>query len=269
MTLGRVRDDAGTGASILVVEDDEQIAELMRDFLEAEGFRVRHAGSGRETTRAARAWPSRPGAARRDAARRVGLRDLPPSSPRLERAGPLPERPRQRRRQDPRARSRRRRLHRQVRHAGRGGRPRQGGAPARSVVRVPAAAPLRRARGRPGRARGQLRGATDRADGARVRAAARPRRASAAGAQPRPAVRARLGLVRRPQRGRRVHRAPAPEDRAGPGQAALHRHRLGRRLPARSGQRDETSADPHPHVHPGHRPRPAGCCRRWPAARPG
>jgi len=37
-------------ASILVVEDDEQIAELMRDFLEAEGFRVRHAGSGRETS---------------------------------------------------------------------------------------------------------------------------------------------------------------------------------------------------------------------------
>jgi DNA-binding response OmpR family regulator len=34
----------------LVVEDDEQIAELMRDFLEAEGFRVRHAGSARETS---------------------------------------------------------------------------------------------------------------------------------------------------------------------------------------------------------------------------
>jgi DNA-binding response OmpR family regulator len=39
-----------TGASILVVEDDEQIAELMRDFLEAEGFLVLHASSGRETT---------------------------------------------------------------------------------------------------------------------------------------------------------------------------------------------------------------------------
>lgn len=37
------------GASILVVEDDEEIAELMRDFLEAEGFRVSHAGTGRET----------------------------------------------------------------------------------------------------------------------------------------------------------------------------------------------------------------------------
>ena len=43
-------DGGGTGASILVVEDDEQIAELMRDFLEAEGFRVSQAGSGRETS---------------------------------------------------------------------------------------------------------------------------------------------------------------------------------------------------------------------------
>ena len=44
--------------SILVVEDDEQIAELMRDFLEAEGFDVRHAGSGQETTeQLARARP--------------------------------------------------------------------------------------------------------------------------------------------------------------------------------------------------------------------
>src|SRR5215472_11888072 len=40
----------GTRASILVVEDDGQIAELMRDFLEAEGFQVRHAGSGLETS---------------------------------------------------------------------------------------------------------------------------------------------------------------------------------------------------------------------------
>jgi DNA-binding response OmpR family regulator len=45
-----VNGDEHTGASILVIEDDEQIAELMRDFLEAEGFRVRHAASGRETT---------------------------------------------------------------------------------------------------------------------------------------------------------------------------------------------------------------------------
>jgi DNA-binding response OmpR family regulator len=45
-----VSGDQHIGASILVVEDDEQIAELMRDFLEAEGFQVRHAADGRETT---------------------------------------------------------------------------------------------------------------------------------------------------------------------------------------------------------------------------
>jgi DNA-binding response OmpR family regulator len=48
--LGNVNTDEGAEASILVVEDDEQIAELMRDFLEAEAFRVRHAASGRETS---------------------------------------------------------------------------------------------------------------------------------------------------------------------------------------------------------------------------
>jgi DNA-binding response OmpR family regulator len=36
------------GTSILLVEDDEEIAGLMRDFLEAEGFIVRHAASGRD-----------------------------------------------------------------------------------------------------------------------------------------------------------------------------------------------------------------------------
>ena len=41
---------SSTAASILVVEDDEEIAELMRDFLEAEGFQVEHAASGRETS---------------------------------------------------------------------------------------------------------------------------------------------------------------------------------------------------------------------------
>jgi DNA-binding response OmpR family regulator len=39
-----------TETSILVVEDDEQIAELMRDFLEAEGYRVRLAGSSQQTS---------------------------------------------------------------------------------------------------------------------------------------------------------------------------------------------------------------------------
>jgi DNA-binding response OmpR family regulator len=41
--------DAGV-RSILLVEDDEEIAGLMRDFLEAEGFNVRHAATGRDAT---------------------------------------------------------------------------------------------------------------------------------------------------------------------------------------------------------------------------
>jgi DNA-binding response OmpR family regulator len=36
------------GTSILLVEDDEEIAGLMRDFLEADGFVVLHAASGRD-----------------------------------------------------------------------------------------------------------------------------------------------------------------------------------------------------------------------------
>jgi DNA-binding response OmpR family regulator len=45
-----VSDRDSAGPSVLVVEDDAEIAELLRDFLEAEGFRVRHAGSGSETS---------------------------------------------------------------------------------------------------------------------------------------------------------------------------------------------------------------------------
>ena len=42
-----------------------------------------------------------------------------------------------------------------------------------------------------------------------------------------------------------------------PATAALHRHRLGRRLSARSGQQMRRAADPDPDVSPLHRPRPA------------
>jgi DNA-binding response OmpR family regulator len=45
-----VNGEETTGPSILVVEDDQQIAELMRDFLEAEGFHVLRAGSASETS---------------------------------------------------------------------------------------------------------------------------------------------------------------------------------------------------------------------------
>jgi DNA-binding response OmpR family regulator len=43
-------DTAAVTTNILLVEDDVEIADLMRDFLEAEGFAVRHAASGRDAT---------------------------------------------------------------------------------------------------------------------------------------------------------------------------------------------------------------------------
>jgi DNA-binding response OmpR family regulator len=45
-----VSDTVGGARSILLVEDDDEIAGLMRDFLEAEGFHVRHAATGRDAT---------------------------------------------------------------------------------------------------------------------------------------------------------------------------------------------------------------------------
>jgi DNA-binding response OmpR family regulator len=45
-----VTETDGGARSILLVEDDEEIAGLMRDFLEAEGFDVRHAATGRDAT---------------------------------------------------------------------------------------------------------------------------------------------------------------------------------------------------------------------------
>jgi len=50
VTLNLVSGSEDQRISILLVEDDEQIAELLRDFLEAEGFQVRHAANGRETS---------------------------------------------------------------------------------------------------------------------------------------------------------------------------------------------------------------------------
>jgi two-component system, OmpR family, response regulator len=46
-----------SGPLVLVVEDEPEIAALMRDFLEAEGFRVRHAADAEEAARALVAEP--------------------------------------------------------------------------------------------------------------------------------------------------------------------------------------------------------------------
>ena len=141
------------GPLVLVVEDEPEIAALMRDFLEADGFRVLHAADAEQAAEALRLGAGLR-AARRDAPGRVGLRPLPRDPRRLGRAGPLPERARRRRRQDPRPRPRRRRLHRQDGHPGRGRRPRQGRPPPLRRGPRPGAAPLRPARGRPRRTRG-------------------------------------------------------------------------------------------------------------------
>lgn len=50
MTLTPVSHGEGAGASILVGEDDEQIAEPIRDFPEAEGCQVRDVASGLATS---------------------------------------------------------------------------------------------------------------------------------------------------------------------------------------------------------------------------
>ena len=144
-----------SGPLVLVVEDEPEIAALMRDFLEADGFRVLHAGDADQAVAALRTAPDcvlldvmLPG--------RVGVRPLPRDPHRLGGARPVPERSRRRRRQAPRPRPRRRRLHREVRHPGRGRRPGQS-RPTPLQRRTPLrAAPLRPTRDRPRRARGPV-----------------------------------------------------------------------------------------------------------------
>ena len=81
------------GPLVLVVEDEPEIAALMRDFLEADGFRVLLAADAEEAAGALRAGAGLR-AARRDAPGRVGLRPLPRDPRRLRGPGPVPERPR-------------------------------------------------------------------------------------------------------------------------------------------------------------------------------
>ena len=85
-----------SGPLVLVVEDEPEIAALMRDFLEADGFRVLHAADAEAGGRGA---PVSAGlrAAGRDAPWRIGLRPLPRDPRRLGGPGPVSERPRRRR----------------------------------------------------------------------------------------------------------------------------------------------------------------------------
>ena len=236
MTLSRVSANRDAGASILVVEDDEQIAELMRDFLEAEGFQVRHAGSGRETTD--QLALGRPDLVLLDVM-------LPDESGfeicrRLRRDSDVPVLFLSARDSDAD----------KIRGLGLGGDDYivKSATPAEVVARVKAV--LRRASPagglrtfRFGELEVDLAAHEVSCEGRRIELTAREFDLLRVLVEHPRQVFSRdqlfelvLGLVRRPQRGRGVRRPPAPEDRAGPGQAPLHRHRLGRGLPARSGQ---------------------------------
>ena len=231
--------------TVLVVDDDPAIVEMMRDFLEAEGFRVEGAVSAR---RRRRRW-SGPGglrAAGHHDAGRERLRALPADAQDERRADPLPQRARRGPGQDSRPRARRRRLHRQVRHA------------AEVVARVKAvlrryggqgAGPRRRAGLRAaGARRAGARGAHRRRAGvphaARVRDPLPARRAPAPGLHLRAAARALLGRRRRPAHRHRPHRPHAREDRGGPGQPHADRQCLGRRLSLRGEEADENARHP-------------------------
>src|SRR5512133_1388685 len=169
----------------------------------------------------------------RHAAGRLGLRRVPPDPRALGRSAAVPQRPRRGRRQAARARPGGRRLHRQVGHAGRGGGAREGGAAPQRQRALDEPAPLRSPRGRPRGARDPRGRAPSRAHGARVRAAEAVRHPSAPGAQPRADLRARVGLVGRPQRrlGVRAQAARQARGRSPPPPAAGDR--VGRRLSLR------------------------------------
>ena len=64
-------------ARVLVVEDEEPISQLLAYNLQKEGFTVATSADGDEALIARRREPARPGAARLDAAQRLGHRALP------------------------------------------------------------------------------------------------------------------------------------------------------------------------------------------------
>ena len=105
--------------TILVIDDERNIVELLRLYLEKEGWAVIAAGDGETGARAPPPARSRPHRPRPDAPADRRLRGLPRGPPAGRHADPHADRPRRRRRLDRRPRARRRRLrHEAVQPAG-------------------------------------------------------------------------------------------------------------------------------------------------------
>ena len=66
-------------AKVLVIEDEEAISQLLAYNLQKEGFTVATSADGDEALIAVDEDEARPGAARLDAAERLGHRALPPA----------------------------------------------------------------------------------------------------------------------------------------------------------------------------------------------
>ena len=225
---------------VLVVEDEESYSDALAYMLRKEGFEVAVAAPGRD----ALAEFDRTGAD-------IVLLDLMlPGMPGtevcrqirhdLQRAGDHGQRQGRRGRQGRRPRARRRRLRHQALLPARAGRPDPRGAAPRPGGRADPGDPG----GRPGpdgrrAARGdrQRRRAPAAAQG--VRAAGDVPAQPGPGADPRPADRPGLGLGlrRRHQDPRRAREAAARQDRAGPGDAELPRHRAGARATSSTSER--------------------------------
>ena len=240
------------GGRVLIVEDEPDIRDLLAFHLEREGYHVTRSRTGADALRQVRARPAGPHPARPDAAGARRARRVPaaaPGSPHGVGADRDAHGPRRGGRPHPRARARRRRLHRQAvlseggrraraRRAASGERPRRRGAgrerPARDRSRAPYR-PCRRGR--------------NRADPQGVRFAAGARRGAGpralAGVPPRPGVGLRVGGRDRVADRRRPRAAAAHEARR---RGPAHHHREGCGLPAR-GANDARHRPRHPPAH--------------------
>ena len=155
--IARVNEADNLIGRVLVVEDDEDIADVLRRSLRQEGHEVRTAGDGEEALQHGGRVRPRPGRARPRPAALDGVEVCRTPAGRRRRADPDPDRPHRHRRPRRGPRRRRRRLPRQAVRARRAA-----GADARAAAAPPAAghrlAEGRRSRPQPGHAGGDAAG---------------------------------------------------------------------------------------------------------------